>query len=70
MKIKYRHASNPKQEKVHDTVKARKNTNCLFKAKHTQEEYDKEELARFERNVQEGLVLSYEVLEEGSDDNG
>lgn len=65
MLIRYIHASNPKQEKIHNTQKAYRNSSWVFTAtncKISQEEYDKNELANFERDMRKGVVLSYTVL--------
>ena len=66
MKILYVHASDPQREKTCDTVKSLQNCRGLielvFGDKKTQEEWDKEELARFERDLCRGLVLSYAVV--------
>lgn len=66
MKVLYVHASEPKREKIHDTVKSLQSCRgfieLVFGDKKTQEEWDKEELARFERDFRRGLVLSYSVM--------
>ncbi len=67
MKIKYVHASAPEEEKVHDTVKSLRGglgVIHVFGDEKSQKDWDAEELARFERDLQKGLVLSYEVIEE------
>ena len=72
MRVLYVHASEPKREKIHDTVKSLQNCSGLielvFGDNKTQEEWDKEELARFERDFRRGLVLSYSVV--GGDEIG
>ena len=68
MKIQYRHFSEPEVEKIHDTEKVlKKNIGFfnIFGGPPTQEVYDKDELARFARDLQKGYILSYEVIEEG-----
>lgn len=74
MKIKYVHATTPDVEMVHDTEASLANTNlylivCVpsYMNKPSQEEYDKQILANFERDRKKGVVLSYEVLEEGNE---
>lgn len=73
MKIKYVHASAPNTVKVHDTVVSLSKDNYYlmvvptYMGKPSQEEYDKQILANFERDRKKGVVLSYEVLEEGSE---
>ena len=66
MKIKYIHASAPKAEKIHDTVRAYRN--CLgvlhaLGSTQTQDEYDQGELSRFERDKRKGLILSYQIVD-------
>lgn len=68
MKIKYVHISDPKTEKVHDTVVSLSKA-PFISTPPSQEEYDKQILAVFERDFKKGTVLSYEVLEEGSNNN-
>lgn len=72
MRVLYVHASEPKREKVHDTVKSLQSCRGLielvFGDKKTQEEWDKEELGRFERDFRKGLVLSYSII--GGDEFG
>lgn len=72
MKILYVHASDPQREKTYDTVKSLQNCRGLielvFGDKKTQEEWDKEELGRFERDFRKGLVLSYSII--GGDEFG
>lgn len=70
MKIKYLHISDPKTEKVHDTVVSLSIAPFIISNPPSQEEYDKQILANFERDLKKGTILSYEVLEEGSNNNG
>ena len=68
MKIKYVHSTDPGVEKIHDTEKSLKGCIGLIHAlgsERTQEEWDKHELALFERDKQKGYVLTYEVIKEG-----
>ena len=68
MLIKYRHVSNPKNEKIHDTEKAYKNMDWarndpgtkLYNK--TQEEFDKIYLDIFERDKARGIILYYEII--------
>lgn len=66
MKVLYVHISEPKREKVYDTEKSLRNCRGLieivFGDTKTQEEWDKEELSRFERDKSRGVILSYRVL--------
>lgn len=68
MKVKYFHVEDPEVEKIHDTVRSLKGglgiIKLVFGDKKTQEEWDKEELQRFERDLKKGLILSYEVIKE------
>lgn len=67
MKIKYVHIADPSVEKIHDTVKSLRGSIGLIHAlgsEMTQEKWDQDELARFERDLKKGLVLSYSVIEE------
>lgn len=67
MKIKYVWHDNPKKTRVYDTVRGLKGCEGLNHTMHyypTQEEWDKQELDNFARKKAEGLVLSYEVVEE------
>jgi hypothetical protein len=66
MKIKYVYSSDPGVEKSYDTEKSLQGCIGLIHAlggEKTQGEWDKEELARFERDRQKGYVLSYSVCE-------
>lgn len=62
MKIVYRHFSAPNEERVFDTVETFRGSvgicHALGKQK-TQEEWDREEVARLERDLKAGIVLSY-----------
>jgi hypothetical protein len=62
MKIKYIHVSDPTIEKIHDTEKSFKSTPRVFR---TQGEFDAFTLQLFERDKENGIVLSYEVIDEG-----
>lgn len=70
MKIRYVHASNPKVEKIFDTEKAYRGCLGLLrdmmtgKLTKTQEQFDKDELDRFDKAVKIGEILSYSVIEE------
>lgn len=70
MKIRYVHASNPKAEKIFDTEKAYRGCLGLLrdmmtgKLTKTQEQFDKDELDRFDKAVKIGEILSYSVIEE------
>ena len=67
MKVKYMHIADPGVEKIHDTVKSLKGCIGLIHAcgsDRTQEEWDKEELQRFERDFKKGLILYCEVVKE------
>lgn len=66
MKVRYIHASAPKVEKIHDTEAAYRGCLGLLNAlgsRKTQEDYDRDELARFERDKRKGLILSYCPIE-------
>ena len=60
MLIKYIHISEPKTEKIHDTVKALKRNQFINK---TQIAFDTFTLERLRKDKEEGLVLSYEIIE-------
>lgn len=70
MKIRYIHTSNPKVEKIFDTEKAYRGCLGLLrdmmtgKLTKTQEQFDKDELDRFDKAVKIGEILSYSVIEE------
>ena len=67
MKVKYMHIADPGVEKIHDTVKSLQGCIGLIHAcgsDRTQEEWNQEELQRFERDLQKGIILSYEVIKE------
>lgn len=69
MLIKYKHVSNPKTEKIHDTEKAYKNMEWARSDPNTklynksQAEFDKIYLDIFERDKARGIVLDYEIIE-------
>ena len=62
MKIEYIHASAPDVVKTYDTEKAFKNLPYIFKQDKTQDIFDAQELLHFKRDVQRGLILSYNVI--------
>lgn len=65
MKITYRHFSAPNEERILDTTKTFRSTSGLRYAlgsTKTQEEWDREEVARLERDLKAGIVLSYQIL--------
>lgn len=68
MKIKYVWHEQPKVEKVFDTEVAFSKLPSIFTAGKTQESFDKMELENFEDKKAKGLVLSYEVIEEATND--
>ena len=59
MRIKYVHKSNPKETRIHDTEKAKRNNPFIRK---TQEEFDKFTLNLMEKDKANGYILSYEIL--------
>lgn len=61
MKIKYIHKSEPKKTKIHNTIKAKKNNTFL---RVTQKEFDDFTLKRMEKDKADGLILSYEIMED------
>ncbi len=68
MKIKYIHISDPEAERVHDTERAMRNNMGMIRAfggNPSQEVWDRFELEKFEQDKEKGLILRYEVLEEG-----
>jgi hypothetical protein len=68
MKIKYVHISNPSVEKVYDTTRGLRGCEGLLSnlgSFPSQEEWDRSELFNFERDRQRGLILQYEIVEEG-----
>lgn len=65
MKIAYRHFSAPNEEHIFDTAKTYRSASGLCHAlggEMTQEEWDREEVARLERDLKAGVVLSYNIL--------
>ena len=66
MIIKYIHSSEPGIEKFYDTEKAYKNTPFFFgQLRVLLEDFEKAEIDRFERDKQNGVILSYEIVKEG-----
>lgn len=70
MKVRYRHASDPKKEKIFDTEQAYKNMmwavmdpNTKLYGK-TQEQFNELYKETFERDKQKGVVLEYEIIED------
>lgn len=63
MKVKYFWFDAPDVEKVYDTKVAFAKLPHIFKKHHTQESFDKFELQNFASKKEQGLVLSYEVIE-------
>ena len=69
MKIKYRHASAPKVEKIHDTKKAYDNMDFAIRDPQsklyniTQQEFDKIQLETFKRDKQRLIICDYEIIE-------
>ena len=59
MKIKYIHKSNPKEERIHDTEKAKRNNPFIRK---TQEEFDKFTLGLLKKDMENGYILSYQII--------
>ena len=68
MKVRYVHSSEPEKVKIYDTDKSYDN-NLFVTASKTRKQWVEEELGRFERDKQKGLVLEYEVMEEPGNDN-
>ena len=68
MKIKYVWHEQPKIEKVFDTKVAFRKLPSIFTVGQTQESFDRRELENFEDKKAKGLVLSYEVIEEATND--
>lgn len=65
MKIKYVWHDEPQREKIYDTIKAFEKTPYMFDGSgQTQEKFDQYELQLMEKKKKEGLVLSYEVIED------
>ncbi len=64
MKIKYVLAGRPDLEKVYDTEIALKRNSFIAMS---QERFDKLELARMKYDKERGLLLSYEVIEDGQE---
>lgn len=59
MKIKYIHKNNPKEIRIHDTEKAHRNNPFIRK---TQEEFDKFTLGLFKKDMENGFILSYQII--------
>lgn len=69
MKIRYMHIANPGIEKVHDSEKSLQGCISLIHAlgsDRTQEEWDRNDLKCFEKDLKAGIVLYYSVVEEGA----
>lgn len=64
MKIKYIWHDQPDVVKVYDTVKDFATMPYIFRRNLTQEEYDDFQRMNITRKKEEGLVLSYEIIEE------
>ncbi len=63
MKIEYRHFSEPEKIKTYDTVEAyRKRPSSLTGIEISQSEFDKAELAHFEKDKKNGVILEYKVI--------
>lgn len=64
MKIKYVWHDDPNKEKEVDTIEQFYSIPFIFReiSAKTQEEYDKFILKKFEKDVQSGLVLRYEIV--------
>lgn len=59
MLIKYIHKSNPKEVRIHDTEKAKRNNPFIHK---TQEEFDKFTLRLLESDKANGFILAYQII--------
>ena len=74
MKIKYLHIANVNEmgdveEKIHDTEKSFRNcvsSHRVRSGEMDQKKWDEFTLEKFEYDLQRGVVLSYEVLDEAS----
>ena len=64
VKIKYVWFDQPEVEKVFDTVYTFDRMPSIFRQRQTQEGYDAFQLENFAKKKEEGLVLSYKVIEE------
>lgn len=65
MLIKYVHVSTPDTEKTHDTEKAYRGCIGFMRSMGsypTQADFDRDELKRFERDKEKGVILSYQPL--------
>lgn len=64
MKIKYVWHGEPNKEKKVDTIEQFYSIPFIFRemSGKTQEEYDKFILKKFEKDVQSGLILRYEIV--------
>jgi len=66
VKIEYVHSADPGAVKIYDTEKSLKGCAGLLNMMGlapTQEEWDKQELSAFERDMKRGLVLQYNIVE-------
>lgn len=73
MKIKYVHSGDPGIEKIHDTEKSLEGCAGFLHtmgSHPTQEEWDEQELSRFEQDKGKGLILSYSVIKESEEQTG
>lgn len=59
MLIKYIHKNNPKEVRIHDTEKAKRNNPFIRK---TQEEFDKFTLGLMEKDKANGYILAYQII--------
>ena len=66
MIVKYRHVSEPNIEKIHNTERAFKNLRSPFNPYRckTQEEFDAFTLRHLAKDKENGIIISYEVMEE------
>jgi len=66
MNVKYRHAQDPNTEKIHDIKKSWLHSRCMYGLVTgeipTYQQFEKQELARFEADKEKGIILEYEVV--------
>lgn len=62
MLIKYVHFSAPDTERTYDTERSLKGSRGLVKTAMSQENWDKQELARFACDLAKGVILRYELV--------
>jgi hypothetical protein len=62
MIVKYRHITEPNTDKTYDTKLALRNNPFI---QMTQEEFDAMELQSFELDKMDGIILKYEVIDNG-----